>query len=72
VSIYINQNGLWGWKNKKIVLIAASSFLSILSLFNLAWAARSFSIGFHMIRKVLNEQFPYHDERLFDDLKKEA
>jgi hypothetical protein len=25
-----------------------------------------------MIRKVLNEQFPYHDERLFDDLKKEA
>lgn len=71
VSIYINQNGLWGWKNK-IILTVASSLFSIFSFFNLFWAARSFSIGFHMIRNTLNEQFPLRDERLFDDLNKET
>jgi hypothetical protein len=33
------------------------------------WAARSFSVGYHMLRQVLDNIFPLKDETLYDDLE---
>ena len=66
--ISIQKYGLFGIKNyilEKGITILLSIFVTIY----LYKAARSFSVGFHMSLKILNQRFKLKDERLYDDLK---
>jgi hypothetical protein len=49
-----------------------SNFIIIWFVFDATYLKKSMGIvGFHMMRKTLNQRFPLKDERLFDDLKRE-
>lgn len=68
--IHFTKNGLFNIKSNLFIGII-DSILSIFALVYLIKSARSFSVGFHMIMKVLNDKFKLKDERLFDDLDNE-
>lgn len=66
-TIQIRSEGFLGFRHKYFtffITIASVPFVII----SLIWASRSFSIGYHMIRRVLDKAFPLRDERLYDDL----
>lgn len=67
VIISIKKYGIWGMDNKYLL----STVITILLIFvtiSFIRAGRSFALGFHMVRKILNEKFPLKDEVLFDDI----
>lgn len=69
-SMYTIKNGILGIHNKTILNIF-NSIIGIVAFFSIVSVARSFSMGFHMIKQSLNPLFPLKDEVLYDDLEKE-
>lgn len=69
-TIYTIKNGILGIHNKT-TLNVFNFIIGTVALIGIVTAARSFSMGFHMIKKSLNPLFPLKDETLYDDLEKE-
>lgn len=68
--IYIKSNDLFSIKYGFINTIAIIILIPF-CIFYLLWAGRSFLMGFHMLRHILNFKFPLKDETLFDDIENE-
>ncbi|NIR48039.1 hypothetical protein GWO43_06305 [candidate division KSB1 bacterium] len=69
-SAYVQEYGIFRITDKVITATLSIVFVAI-AFFSLVWSGRSFMIGFHMMRKTLNQRFPLKDEQLFDDIEKD-
>jgi hypothetical protein len=52
------------------ILLVPSIILILLTVNSYLVAGRSFTVGYHMLREILDSRFPFKDERLFDDIEK--
>lgn len=66
--IHIKTDGFLGFNND-FLKIAAAVILVPLSILSLLSTARSFSVGYHMLKKILDDLFPFEDTKLFKDLQ---
>lgn len=55
--------------NNSIISNVVNIFLSIFATIFLIKAGRSFTMGFHMSLRILNQRYKLKDEKLYDDLK---
>jgi hypothetical protein len=68
--LQIQSNGFLGIRSRWLS-IPVTAILIPFGTVSLGWAGRSFIMGYHMLRDVLDEMFSLKDETLWDDISKE-